>query len=94
MGTSGFMTDVPYKTMKALLTQTWITDLWEFADRFKIQIRDDVRQIRIQRKHDKITMDEFIIAGFESNALKELNECRMSVHAVTLSDIVSADGWE
>jgi hypothetical protein len=80
--------------MKALLTQTWLTDLWEFADRFKIQIRDDVGQIRIQRRYDKIIMDEFINAGFESNALKELNKCRMSVHVVTLSDIVSADGWE
>jgi hypothetical protein len=94
MGASGFMTDIPCKTMKALLTQTWLTDLWEFADRFQTQTRDAVRQIRIQRKHDKITMGEFVIAGFESNVLKELNERRMSVHAVTLSDIVSADGWE
>ena len=91
---SGFMTDIPHKTMKALLTQTWLTDLWEFADRFRIQIQDAVTKIRIQRKNDKIVMDEFIIAGFEGNELKELNECRMSVHAVTLSDIVSADGWE
>ena len=94
MGTSRFMTDIQYKTMKDTVTKTWITDLWEFVDQFQIQIRDDVRQITTKRKHDKIIMDEFVKAGYGGKSLKNLNECRMFLHAVTLSDIASADGEE
>jgi hypothetical protein len=55
---------------------------------------DDVKQLRLQRKNDKFIMDEFISAGCQGTMLKELNECRMFLHAVTLSDIASADGCQ
>jgi hypothetical protein len=94
MGTSGFMTDFPYKSMKATVTKTWITDLWEFTDRFQIKIWNNVKQLRLQRKNGKFIMDAFINAGCDGTMLKELNECRMFLHAVMLSDIASADGCQ
>ena len=94
MGTSGFITDTPFKTLEATITETWLTDLWAFADKFQIQLQDDGEQFRLQRKNDKFLMDAFIQAGCDRNILKELNECRMFLHAVTLSDIVSADGYK
>jgi hypothetical protein len=94
MGTSGFMTDVPYKSMKATVTKTWLTGPWEFIDRFQIKIRDGIDHLRLQRQNAKFLMDEFLKAGYEGTTLKELNECRMFLHAVTLSDIVSADGLQ
>jgi hypothetical protein len=94
MRTSGFMTDISYKSMKATVTKTWITDLWEFIDRFQIKLHDDIEHLRLQRKNDKFLMDEFLSAGYDGTTLKELNECRMFLHVVTLSDIVSADGLQ
>jgi hypothetical protein len=94
MGTSGSMTDISYKTMTKVVTETWITDLWAFLDRFQIKIRDNTAPLQLQRKNDKVIMDEFIKIGCNGNMLKELNECRMFLHAVTLADIASADGLE
>jgi hypothetical protein len=94
MGTTGFMTDVSYKIMKETVTKTWITDLWEFLDKFQIQLRDDIQQIKLQRTNDKSLTDEFIKAGCHDIVLKELNECQMMLQVTTLADIVSADGKE
>jgi hypothetical protein len=94
MGTSGYMTDNKYSTMKDLVTKTWITDLWAFVDKFKIKIHDDIGKLRLQRTNDRFLMNEFIIAGYHGKTLKELNECRMFLHTLTLSDIVTADGLE
>ena len=44
MGTSGYMTDTSYRTMKASITKTWMTDLWDFADRFKIVIQITIQE--------------------------------------------------
>ena len=92
IGTSGFLTDNPYKALQATTTKTWLSDLWEFAARFQIQIRDDLGQLQLQRQNDKFLMDEFIRAGYTGTQLKQLNECRMFLHATTLSDIVTIDG--
>jgi hypothetical protein len=70
MGTTGFMTDFSYKTMKETVTKTWITDLWGFLGKFQIQLRDDVRQLWLQRRNDKSLMDEFIKAGCNGMVLK------------------------
>jgi hypothetical protein len=94
LGTSGYITDNKYSTMKDLVTETWVTDLWKFTDRFKIRIHDEIDQLRLQRTNDRFLMNEFITAGYHGKMLKELNECRMLLHALTLSDIVTADGRE
>jgi hypothetical protein len=94
MGTPGVLTDAPFKKLKAIVTETWITDLWEFADRFAIQIRDTEEKLVLHRTNDKFLMEEFIQIGCTNQELQQLNECRILLHAVTLSDIVTADGWK
>jgi hypothetical protein len=91
-GTSRCMTDTQYSIMKATVTQTWITDLWAFLNRFHIRLKDDIAQLPTRRKNDKLLMDEFIKSGYTGTHLKTLNECRMFLHAVTLSDLATADG--
>jgi hypothetical protein len=94
MGTPGFITDTPFQIVKSAITHTWITDLWNFLDRFQIKIQDNVGQLRLQRQNDKFIMEEFIKANVDGNELKQLNECRMFLNVVTLSDIATADGSE
>jgi hypothetical protein len=94
MGTPGVLTDAPFKKLKAIVTETWLKDLWEFADRFAIQIRDTEEKLVQHRTNDKFLMKEFIQIGCTNQELQQLNECRIFLHAVTLSDIVTADGWE
>jgi hypothetical protein len=75
-----------------MLTTTWITDLWEFLQHFSIELHDQAGQLLPQRIHDKFLMEEFR-KTFSGHELKQLNECRMFLEAVTLSDIVSAARW-
>jgi hypothetical protein len=88
------MTDAPYQTMKDTVTKTWLTNFWEFADKFQIKIHDDTSQLKPQQQNDKFIMDELLAAGFKGYALKELNKCRMFLNAITLADIVNADGLD
>jgi hypothetical protein len=74
MGTPGFMTNIPFKTMKATVANTWITDLWEFVDHFQIKIWDNIEQLRSQEKNNKFIVEEFIKAGCVGNELKQLNK--------------------
>jgi hypothetical protein len=94
MGTSGFMMDVSYQTMKDTVTKTWLTNLWEFADKFQIKIQDDTSQLKPQRQNDKFIMDALLAAGFKGYVLKELNACQMFLNTVALADIVNADGLD
>jgi hypothetical protein len=74
--------------MKTAIINTWITDLWKFTDHFQIKIQDDVGYLLLQRKN-KFIMEELIKADVGGNEIKQLNECRMFLDAVTLSDIAS-----
>jgi hypothetical protein len=48
--------------------------------------------LSIGTKSDQFLMPLFIDAGYKNDKLLALNVCRMYLHAVTLSDIVTADG--
>jgi hypothetical protein len=63
MGTPGFLTDVSFKKMQAIVTESWLTDLWEFVDMFAIQIRDTEEKLVLQRTNNKFLMEEFIQSG-------------------------------
>jgi hypothetical protein len=93
IGIPGFLTSSSFQEFKVLITPSWLTDLWDFLQRFGIKLHDQAGQLLPQRKNDKFLMDEFR-TQFRGLELKQLNECRMFLHAVTLSDIVSANGQE
>ena len=58
----------------------------------RIEIKEKIATIPIQRVNDKFIMNEFIKAKFSKSQLKILNIMRMYLQAFTLSDISSADG--
>jgi hypothetical protein len=93
IGIPGFLTSSSFQEFKVLITPSWLTDLWDFLQRFGIELHDQAGQLLPQRTNDKFLMADFR-KHFRGLELKQLNECRMFLHAVTLSDIVSANGQE
>lgn len=71
---------------------TWLSNIMEKGQAFGIRLLDPFPLLRLQRIHDQFLMDIFLSHGFSKGALWQLNWCRIFVNAVTLADIVSADG--
>ena len=91
-GLSGWFTDHDFDTYEALLTDSWIKTVWQFAHRFRLAIHDSEAKLRLSRSNDRFLMEEFATAGYRAQELSQLNTCRMFLHAVTLSDIVTVNG--
>jgi hypothetical protein len=61
---------------------SWIKTVWQFAE----------AKLADRRTNDQFLMVAFARAGFRGPELLKLNNCRMFLQSVTLSDIGMADG--
>jgi len=71
----------------------WVTSLWQFT--VAASLTFDFPGIwlpRVYRAGDVFLMDYFISQKLSQHDLKKLNECRLFLQVITLSDIASADG--
>lgn len=73
-------------------TPSWITSLMTFAQKHSIQIHlPDLKSPPLTREHDCYLMDE--LANFyNKKQLMYLNQCRMRLKVITLTDIIQYDG--
>ena len=91
-GTSFGLLQQVYCNTAILTSDTWLKRVWHGLDSLSIHVEMDVPTLELQREHDQLLMDLFIDVLADQLSLKWLNWCRIYLHAVTLSDIVSADG--
>lgn len=91
-GTSYELFQQDYSNTAILATDTWVKRVWKELDGFGIHLETDTWDFDLLRENDLLLMDMFIDALAPQEELKWLNICRMHLHAVTLSDIVTADG--
>ena len=92
LGLPGWLTDHDYEVFGALTTASWITTVWRFTSRFKIELRDSEAKLEERRTNDQFLMLAFAKAGFRGPELNKLNICRNFLHSVTLSDISTVNG--
>ena len=81
----------PYALMGKLMPYTWMTHLWEFLDRYGIQLRHDIR-LELVRQHDSFIMRRAVEAKFSFTQLDAINRCRVYLQVLTVSEITTADG--
>jgi hypothetical protein len=75
------------------LTKTWITRTWEDMQSVNMELFPTTPTIPTLRDRDVFLMAQFYSSGIrEPSTLAVLNEVRMFLFAVTLADIVTADG--
>jgi hypothetical protein len=50
VGYPGEITDAPREPFSATTTNSWVTDVWDFADRFDFQFRDEFPKLQPARE--------------------------------------------
>jgi hypothetical protein len=57
-----------------------------------ITIQDTCPDLALHTSNDEYLMQAFLDAGYQDTALVALNQCRLYLQVVTLSEILTADG--
>jgi hypothetical protein len=83
---------VPYGIYEPCTTTSWIRTLWQFMNQHDIGVDGVVNPPPTMRKHGVYLVSSFVDHGYRGKDLRILNQIRQSIHAFTLSDIVTADG--
>jgi hypothetical protein len=79
-----------YQQFSFLATHTWMKMLWEKLDMFNITIQTAQSSLKFPRRGDKFLV--FIEQGHSREALLRLNQVRVHLQLIFLSDILSALG--
>lgn len=74
------------------LTDCWFRDLLLFCEDEEITIQDTEPTVTLLSSNDSFLMQAFADADYRGSDLRSLNECRMFLKTISLSDISTADG--
>ncbi|CAJ1934788.1 unnamed protein product, partial [Cylindrotheca closterium] len=91
-GTSYGIFQQVYANTSILASDTWAKRTWSELDSLFIHLEFDSPSLLPLRQGDQLLVDLFINSLVDQLTLKWLNWCRIFLHAVTLSDIVNAEG--
>jgi hypothetical protein len=92
-GLPGQLFHQDYKIFGQLATNSWLQHLWEFCDDSNFQLNSTTPQLCLARDLDEFLMKAFASHGYQDSQLTLLIFCRISCHALRLSDISTGDGW-
>ncbi len=92
IGLPGYLLQQDYSILHSLATDCWLKTVWSFAWQHEIDIQDTLPKLELNRWNDSYLMEEFVRNGFKGHELRKLNECRMFLEVVNLSEITTVDG--
>ena len=94
MGNMNNIFSLDYATWKPFTSNTWMTSTWEFCSKYHIYL-DGPRVIsHPQRENDGLIMEKILEyrQHFTELQLRLINQCRVFLRLMYLSDMVSGDG--
>ena len=93
MGLPGSLTYWDYDTWENCATDCWLKTVWKYCQTEDIRIDDHFPKLDLARENDEFLMQAFLDhPDVQNTDLPLLNQCRMFLNVITLSDITSADG--
>jgi hypothetical protein len=92
IGTNLSPFDTSYDIWSPLATHCWHKMLWRTIQWSGVQLYIDSVEIPLPRENDICLMDYISQQGCTSDELLCLNRCRINLHLLLLSDIITADG--
>ena len=94
LGLSSQLGEATAVTKKALTLSTdcWLKTAHEFASHHGMRLEDTSPNLCSRREDNRFLIEEFIRFGYQGAELRMLNECRMHLKTVCLSELVTADG--
>ena len=85
--------DLDYNSFHMLVSDSWIKGLWKFCHIHSITIQDrKTKYPSLLRERDVFLMEIFANEGFSEGQLKKLNQCRMYLQVLRLSEITNGYG--
>ena len=82
----------PYDLLGGLATNCWLKKTWEFVDRHAIRFEDKTPKMTLWRDNDEFLTALFVQHGYQGEALRKLNQCRIYLQVVSVADIATGDG--
>jgi hypothetical protein len=70
----------------------WFTELKQFIQQYKLQIIMDDIMYPLLRQNDRYIMDLVHQQSYSNKIVSNINQCRLYLHVITMSDIVTIDG--
>ncbi len=93
VGSGSSFFSILFSKYKKWLNHNRLTSLWEFTDKIQLQLTIKREWIpTLPRERDIFLMDYFVRQQYKSSDLKLLNQCRLYLQVLSLTDICSADG--
>jgi hypothetical protein len=84
---------LPYPHYARWIDSTWLTAIWKHTVQLQMQVEVEHHWLpTLTRENDIMLMDLFMTLNFSHSQLKLINNCRLFLQVLTLSDITSADG--
>ena len=83
-----------FKKFSLLTSSTWITELWEFLERYDIELKsNDIVRLHGTRENDTPIMEAITAIGpIPTCKLKAFNRVRCHLKLLSMADIVTGDG--
>jgi hypothetical protein len=81
-----------YDDYGSMATRSWIASTWKFLSDSDITMIDPFLKPEKACEDDSFLMESFVEFGFRGSELRHLNDCRMHLHALRVSDVCTADG--
>ncbi len=94
VGTATPLLESDFAVWGKLAPLSWLRELWYSCHDSKMKIQFTKLPWALARESDCFLMDEFVKFGFKGGELKQLNECRLSLSVLRLSDITTGAGTE
>jgi hypothetical protein len=76
----------------SIATRSWIAVTWKFLSDSRIIVFDPFPKPELVTPTDRILMEGFFASGYTGVELRNLNHCRLHLHALQVSDICTVDG--
>ena len=81
-----------YEIWSDLATNCWLKHVWKFLQEQALRVEHTVPVLKTQTTQDAFLMPFLVQHGFSNNDLRILNHCRCYLHALTVADVLVADG--
>jgi len=84
---------LPYPTYHKWIDHTWVTSIWKFTHQAKLTIDlENPWTPKLTRENDSALMNMALRYDYTAIQLYILNQCRLHLQVMTLSDIMDAAG--
>ncbi len=75
-----------------LATECWMKSFWEHLHHYRFEICLIYPSLMMPRRHDRLLVEMFLVAGYKGLQLQGLNRCRLALRLLFLSDIMTECG--